>query len=165
MKILSLNMRGWGNTAKRRRLSSLIQSGAYELCFLQETKRCEFDDSMVNSLWGNSDVEWLAKASCGLSGGLLTVWKRDLFNFCFSFTGTGFLGLCVEWKNTVIYIVNIYSPCNMSGKRKLWSELIAFKLNNVKGEWVLGGDFNAILNSGERSGSNGGSMRNERVEF
>ncbi|PNX62364.1 hypothetical protein L195_g052944, partial [Trifolium pratense] len=50
MKILSLNMRGWGNTAKRRRLSSLIQSG-----------------------------------------GLLTVWKRDLFTFRFSFTGTGFL--------------------------------------------------------------------------
>ncbi|CAJ2637813.1 unnamed protein product [Trifolium pratense] len=86
MKILSLNMRGWGNTAKRRRLSSLIQSGAYELCFLQETKRCKFDDSMVNSLWGHSNVEWLAKASCGLSGGLLTVWKRDLFNFRFSFT-------------------------------------------------------------------------------
>ncbi|PNX55418.1 cysteine-rich receptor-like protein kinase, partial [Trifolium pratense] len=52
-----------------------------------------------------------------------------------------------------------------SGKRKLWSELIAFKLNNVKGEWVLGGDFNAILNSGERRGCNGGSMRNERIEF
>ncbi|PNX98502.1 cysteine-rich receptor-like protein kinase [Trifolium pratense] len=53
----------------------------------------------------------------------------------------------------------------MYGKRKLWSDLLDFKTNNEKGEWVLGGDFNAILKSGERRGSNGGGMQNERAEF
>ncbi|PNY16161.1 cysteine-rich receptor-like protein kinase, partial [Trifolium pratense] len=53
----------------------------------------------------------------------------------------------------------------MSGKRNLWSELLDFKLNNEKGEWVLGGDFNAILKVDERKGCNGGGLRNEREEF
>ncbi|XP_045810036.1 uncharacterized protein LOC123904409 [Trifolium pratense] len=115
MKILSLNMSGWGNTAKRRRLSSLIQSGVFEMCLLQETKRSDFDDFMIQNLWGNYNVDWLTKES--------------------------------------------------TGKRNLWSELLDFKLNNEKGEWVLGGDFNAILKVDERKGCNGGGLRNEREEF
>ncbi|PNX85328.1 hypothetical protein L195_g041396, partial [Trifolium pratense] len=41
------------------------------------------------NLWGHNDVEWLALESCGLSGGLLTIWNKGLFAFRFSFTGTG----------------------------------------------------------------------------
>ncbi|GAU45706.1 hypothetical protein TSUD_86820 [Trifolium subterraneum] len=55
-------------TTKRRRLSSLIKK----------------------------DVEWVAKTSNGLSGGLLSVWNEDLFSFRFSFSGDGYLGVCVE---------------------------------------------------------------------
>ncbi|PNX60534.1 hypothetical protein L195_g051980 [Trifolium pratense] len=101
MKIMSLNLRGWGNTAKRRRLSSLLKS----------------------------DVEWVVKESIGLSGGLLSIWNKELFSF------------------------------HMSGKRKLWKDLVDFKLNIAKGDWCLGGDFNAILKLGERKGSSGGGAR------
>jgi hypothetical protein len=73
MKIVSLNLRGWGNSAKRRRLSQLIASGMFDLCLLQETKRANFDDFMIQNLWGHKDVEWLAKESDGLSGGLLII--------------------------------------------------------------------------------------------
>ncbi|PNX74096.1 cysteine-rich receptor-like protein kinase [Trifolium pratense] len=151
--------------ARRLRLRGQHNQGAFELCLLQETKRTDFDDYMIFNLWGHNEVDWIAKESRGLSGGLLSIWKRDLFKFRYSFTGTGFLGACIEWKDSLIYIVNIYSPCSMAGKRKLWDELLAFKLNNEKGEWVLGGDFNAILKSGERRGNNGGGVHNERVEF
>ncbi|MCI56210.1 hypothetical protein A2U01_0077461, partial [Trifolium medium] len=30
----------------------------------------------------------------------------------------GFLGVCVEWKSGLLYIVNIYSPCSISGGGK-----------------------------------------------
>jgi hypothetical protein len=73
MKVLSLNLRGWGDSAKRRRLSSLIKTGAFDLCLLQETKRASFSDSVIHSLWGHKDVEWVAKESNGLSGGLLSI--------------------------------------------------------------------------------------------
>jgi hypothetical protein len=53
----------------------------------------------------------------------------------------------------------------MSGKRKLWKELLDFKSNNAHGEWCLGGDFNATLKAGERRGNNGGGSKLERAEF
>ncbi|XP_045791371.1 uncharacterized protein LOC123886076 [Trifolium pratense] len=154
-----------GNTAKRRRLSSLLKSGAFDMCLLQETKRSNFDDFMIHNLWGHKDVEWVVKESIGLSGGLLSIWNKELFSFQYSFTCDGFLGMCVEWNSGLLYIVNIYSPCSMSGKRKLWKDLVDFKLNIAKGDWCLGGDFNAILKLGEIKGNSGGRSPVERYEF
>ncbi|KAK2435690.1 hypothetical protein QL285_020733 [Trifolium repens] len=106
------------------------------------------------------------KEANGHSGGLLSVWNKDLFSFSFSFSGTGYLGVCVEWKSTLLYIVNIYSPCSLAGKRQLWNDLLHFKTNNLQGEWCVGGDFNSISKVGERKGrSNGGGNQSERVEL
>ncbi|XP_045795937.1 uncharacterized protein LOC123890379 [Trifolium pratense] len=162
---MSLNLRGWGDAAKRHRLSSLLHSGAFDMCLLQETKRSTFTDSMIHGLWGYKDVVWIAKESIGLSGGMLSIWNKDLFSFRYSFIGVGFLGICVEWKNGLLYIVNIYSPCSLAGKRKLWKDLLEFKSNNAIGDWVLGGDFNAISKSGERRGNSGRRSLSERSEF
>jgi hypothetical protein len=84
---------------------------------------------------------------------MLSIWNKDLFSFKYSFTGEGFLGVCVEWKEGLLYIVNVYSPYSMSGKRKLWSDLLDFKNNNESGEWCIGGDFNSVMKPGERRGS------------
>ncbi|KAK2445688.1 hypothetical protein QL285_016590 [Trifolium repens] len=165
MKIMSLNMRGWGDRAKRRRLSSFIKSGAFDMCLIQETKRATFDDVMVSNLWGHIDIEWVAKESSGLSGVLLSIWNTDLFSYRYSFTGDGFLGICVEWKSSLLYIVNIYSSCTLSGKRKLWNDLIEFKMNNEPGEWCLGGDFNSTLQVGERRGIHGVGGQTDRADF
>jgi hypothetical protein len=132
-------MRGWGDSAKRRRLNSFIKSGAFNMCLLQETKRESFENFMIHNLWGHIDVEWVVKESRGLSGGMLTIWNKDLFTFRYSFNGDGFLGVCVEWKYGILYIVNIYSPYSLSGKRKLWNDLLEFKLNNEPGDWCPGG--------------------------
>jgi exonuclease III len=120
---------------------------------------------MIHNLWGHIDVEWVVKESRGLSGGMLIIWNKDLFNFRYSFNGDGFLGLCVEWKSGLLYIVNVYSPCSLSGKRKLWNDLLEFKLNNEPGDWCLGGDFNSISKVGERRGRNGPGSQSERAEF
>jgi exonuclease III len=79
MKIMTLNLRGWGDSAKRRRLRSLINSGAFDVCLFQETKCTSFTDTMIHGLWGHKDVGWEAKESQGLSGGLLSIWNKDLF--------------------------------------------------------------------------------------
>ncbi|PNX99941.1 cysteine-rich receptor-like protein kinase, partial [Trifolium pratense] len=165
MKIMSFNMTGWGDAAKCRRLSSLLKKGAFDMCFLQETKKLSFNDAMIQSLWGHNEVNWLAKEASGLSGGLLCIWNKNLFSFVYSFTGDGFLGVCVEWKEGLLYLVNIYSPCSLSGKRKLWKDLLDFKANNVSGEWCLGGDFNAISKRGERTGRGYAGSLTERTDF
>ncbi|GAU10537.1 hypothetical protein TSUD_419470, partial [Trifolium subterraneum] len=53
----------------------------------------------------------------------------------------------------------------LAGKRKLWHDLIEFRMNNAPGEWCLGGDFNSITKTSERRGSSNWSGNTERTEF
>jgi exonuclease III len=61
MKIVSLNLRGWDGSAKRRRLSSFIQQEVFDVCLLQETKKkTSFEDHLIHNLWGgHQDVDWV----------------------------------------------------------------------------------------------------------
>lgn len=94
MKIMSLNVRGLGDQAKRRRLRSLISSGKFDCVLLQETKCSVINDRLVENIWGNSDCEWIAQMSVGLAGGILSIWNLGMLNFQFSFSGCGFVGIC-----------------------------------------------------------------------
>ncbi|CAJ2667257.1 unnamed protein product [Trifolium pratense] len=160
MKIVSLNMRGWGGRAKRGRLSQFLKKGMFDLCMLQETKRAHFDDSMIHNLWGHQDVHWAAKEAVGPSGGILTIWNSNLFKLLNIFYGDGFVGLCVDWEGMRVNIVNVYSPCNLAGKRKLWEDLLNLR-RGESGEWCIGGVFNAILHLSERKGSSVATRRSE----
>jgi exonuclease III len=95
MKIVSLNLRGWGGSAKRRRLSSLIQREVSDVCLLQETKKATFEDYSIHNLWGHHDVDWVVQESNGLSGGMIIIWNSSCFKLLSSFSGYGFLGIKV----------------------------------------------------------------------
>jgi exonuclease III len=136
MKILSLNMRGWGGSAKRRRLCSLIQKEKFDVCFLQETKKASIESYMIRSLWGHDDFSWVAKDLVGLSGGLLIIWNSDFCNLFASFSGDGYLGVRVEKEGVEVYFVNVYSPCNLSGKKKLWENMLSLKQQGGGGNGV-----------------------------
>jgi exonuclease III len=165
MKVFSLNMRGWGGSAKRRRLGAFIQQGKYDVCFLQETKKASIEDFSIHNLWGHKDVKWVVKDLVGLSGGMIILWNSNCFNLLNSFSGDGFLGITVEREGAVLNFINIYSPCSLAGKKKLWDELLDFKLQSGGGEWCFGGDFNAILRSSERKGSSAVSRQGEIISF
>jgi hypothetical protein len=126
-------LRGWGGSAKRRRLSSFIQREAFVGCLFHETKKSSFEDFLIHNFWGHQDVEWVAQDAIGLSGGMLIIWNSATFKFLNSFSGFGFLGIKVEREGDVLFIVNIYSPCHISGKIKLWEELLSFKQQSA--EW------------------------------
>ncbi|WJX29981.1 hypothetical protein P8452_18568 [Trifolium repens] len=123
----------------------LIRKGEFDVCFLQETKIATVEDFMIHGIWGNKEVGWVIQEAVGRSGGLLTMWNKSSVNFLSSFSGAGFLGIKAEREGKILYLINIYSPCNLAGKRKLWEDLLAFKNLNSDGEWCVGGDFNAIL--------------------
>lgn len=73
----------------------------------------------------------------------------------------------VEWGCTKqkCFVVNIYAPCNIAGKRKLWEDLRMTKTGFGKGKWCLVGDFNAVSRSCERKGVGGQISNKEMVEF
>lgn len=62
------------------------------------------------------------------------------------------------------FIVNIYSPCTLSGKRKLWADLRMTKEGFGKGIWCLAGDFNAVLKNRERRGASSQEHRTRKLQ-
>lgn len=67
-----------------------------------------------------------------------------------SFKGEGFIGIKVVWKKFLYYIVNVYSLCILSKKKKLWGKFLELKEVFLNGEWIIGGDFNGFKHPSER---------------
>ncbi|XP_058752710.1 uncharacterized protein LOC131625893 [Vicia villosa] len=153
MIISSLNFRGGGSSAKRRRVSHIINKGNADFFFIQETKLHSIFKSFTGSFWRNSNIDYSFLPSCGASGGILSLWNTNSIKVLCSFGGGGFLGVKAVWKEEVYYLVNIYSPCSLVEKRLLWGKLLSLKSKFTDREWVIGGDFNAIKNRRERNGS------------
>lgn len=111
MNLVTLNMRGIGNSAKNRRFRSLIRERGIDFCFIQETKRSNVDNKMVARLWSGDDFEWVAQSSVGLSDDILSIWRKGMFNFLFSFSQPGYVGVAIKQGTRNIYFVNVYSGC------------------------------------------------------
>lgn len=166
MNILSLNLRGWGDSEKRRQLASLIRTGKFDFICLQETKRESLDNNQIGQLWGNYQFDWSFMPSRGLSGGILSSWLVDSWSVNFSFKGVGFVGVCAVSRGILIYVVNVYAPCSLIEKRKGWEELKRLKMSFARGEWCVVGDFNSVTSVEERRGRSGdGSNFQDIVEF
>ncbi|XP_058778886.1 uncharacterized protein LOC131652909 [Vicia villosa] len=165
MIIGSLNIRGGANALKRRRISHLINKGSADIFLLQETKISNMVEDYANSFWRHSEIGFSFVNSEGRSGGLITMWKKNTMDVLFSFKGEGYLGLKVCWKEDFYYVVNVYSSCDLSKKKVLWEKLLDLMRIYSDGEWILGGDFNAIKNARERKGRVEGSYKKETEIF
>lgn len=148
----SFNIRGGANALKRRRISSIIIKGRADIFFIQETKVVNMCEKVASSFWRSLDIGYSFSNSDGRSGGLITLWKKESVSVICSFRGDGFLGIKASWKNDIYYLVNVYSSCEAAKKTKLWETLLDLKRRFCDGEWIMGGDFNAITNSRERKG-------------
>ncbi|XP_058775772.1 uncharacterized protein LOC131650047 [Vicia villosa] len=118
------------------------------------------DEAIANSFWKSLDISFSFSNSVGRSGGLITLWRNDCMSVLNSFKGDGFLGIKVRWKDNLYYVVNVYSSCDLNKKKSMWDELLELKKILLDGEWILGGDFNAIKNGKERRGRR--AMLNKR---
>ena len=124
------------------------------LC-IQETKKEVIERSMCQALWGNSDVRWEAQPSVNSSGGILCVWSAESFKLERKINGVGFIMLVGKWrqKTQTLYIINIYSRCDIQSKRVLWDNIKQLKNHNPEGLWCILGDFNSIRTPAERVGA------------
>ncbi|XP_058776246.1 uncharacterized protein LOC131650555 [Vicia villosa] len=122
-------------------------------------------EDVVYGLWGSKEHEWSVRNSEGRSGGILTVWRKEVIQPVFSFSSQGFLGIKSLVRGQVLYLINIYSPCILVDKRNLWRDILEWKQKLEKGEWVIAGDFNSVKNKEERRGKENSKRGTEMVEF
>ncbi|GKV22646.1 hypothetical protein SLEP1_g32498 [Rubroshorea leprosula] len=143
-----------GGEGKRRGIREMVQKEKVQFLALQETKLEKIEEWVCRAMWGKRELEWITKPSNGRSGGLLCLWEPSTFQKVSVFEGGSFLGIFGFWgkEKVPVYIVNVYFPCEMDGKRALWAELLDL-ITKHRGNWCVAGDFNAVQSRKEKIGS------------
>ncbi|KAL9674520.1 hypothetical protein QQ045_030792 [Rhodiola kirilowii] len=125
-----------------------------EMAFLQETKIKKLDDKVVESLWGRDKMGWYGSDAEGASGGLVTIWEPEFIQPSRFERGRSFDlvhgKVVVNNQEISMNFLNVYAPKTEKEKMQLWEALVDLKVS-FTGEWVVGGDFNAVLTEEERS--------------
>ncbi|GKV47542.1 hypothetical protein SLEP1_g54439 [Rubroshorea leprosula] len=130
----------------------------------KKTKLEIIDRSLCRRVWGSENLDWVSKPSNGLSGGLLCIWNSTVFKKKEVLEGDNFIGVFGVWgeEETPVFILNIYSPCQLTRKRALWEELYNL-IKSKKGCWCLTGDYNSVRRVEERAGCK--ELSREMKEF
>ncbi|MCH98898.1 hypothetical protein A2U01_0019907, partial [Trifolium medium] len=157
MIVCSWNVRGLREGLKRRRITNLIKNENVEILALQETKLESVDNNFCPRLWGGDNVGWCCGSSVGRSGGLLTMWDKNKGDFILSFQGQGYMGVLLEWgrEKKKYVILNVYAPCGLNGKKRLWVDILVAKQSVAAEFWCVLGDFNSIRGPEERQRGSG----------
>jgi len=119
MNILSFNSRGLGSGVKWSAIRRMTLSNNIDILCIQETKKESIDKKLCQYLWGDSSVTWECVSSSNAAGGLLCIWNNESFLVERRAVGRGFIMLEGVWvkENKKVFIINVYAPCDLQGKR------------------------------------------------
>lgn len=150
MRLLSLNIRGFGGDSKVRLLRELIQKEEIDFLAIQESLVTGDASGLVKLLWNHPDYCFSFVPSVGKSGGLICMWRKEIFEATDSFAGAGYLAVVGKWKgySETITFINVYAPQDKVSKRTLWDELVRIRFSSTTACYFLG-DFNAVRHEGD----------------
>ncbi|GAU45885.1 hypothetical protein TSUD_401090, partial [Trifolium subterraneum] len=121
----------------------------------------------VSALWGSAPHAFSYRPSIGASGGLLTVWDSSEVEVLSTVSFEHVL-LChgrFLSSNETFYVMNIYAPCDLGAKQRLWNSL-SVRLQSLAGRRVcVCGDFNAVRCQEERRSSRVGPSQADHIPF
>ena len=162
LRILSWNVRGANDSAKRRVIKAVIRSQRVDLFCLQETKIQTLSEGVVRSLGSGRWANWEALDALGTAGGILVCWDKRSLEVMETEVGKFSVSCRIRnVENGMIWIfTGVYGPFTKEDRDCLWEELRAIR-GLWEEPWCVGGDFNVILSQSERSrqGRLSGAMR------
>ncbi|XP_052623650.1 uncharacterized protein LOC128128957 [Lactuca sativa] len=155
MNLMTLNIRGIGETAKAEWVCRLKRNQRLSLIAIQETQLGDLENSLnIARCWGNDNYGFEYVDASGRSGGLLTIWDPSFFSVDESVMSRHFLaifGSCPTIDGQIA-VVNVYGPKLASEKAKLWGDLLNLK-QTKHATWIILGDFNEVRGLEERINS------------
>jgi hypothetical protein len=154
LNLISWNVRGLNDGAKRTRVCNLLQLWKADVVCLQETKLTAITQSLVRSLWRCRYVDWINLDSVGASGGIILMWDKRVVERTDEAVGRFSLSVRFreiasgfEWAYS-----GVYGPIRAVDRNLMWEELAGIA-SWWEVPWCVGGDFNIVRYPSERVGS------------
>ncbi|XP_057818353.1 uncharacterized protein LOC131031290 [Cryptomeria japonica] len=162
MRTLSWNVRGCNAPNKIRLIKRCIDQVRPDFFLLQETKIKEEDVSVFSrkfQTWKCSLV-----GAQGASGGLAALWKDSVVEVVVVRATRWWQWLKIKslQLQTSFFLFNIYGPTNTILKNQVWSEISKILSNDKENVFILGGDFNALLQPSDKMGGVGWNRQSQR---
>ena len=144
MKILSMNICGFGGLAKQNSLGLLLSDLRPDLILLQETM-CSHAHALYLFSTLKPGWEFCASDACGLSGGLLAGWDPHLVR-CKDFSSLAGIVLKATFKGMAetFTVINCYGP--YIHRTSYWNSLVSGGILGLP-NLLLDGDLNFTLSS------------------
>ncbi|XP_076915235.1 uncharacterized protein LOC143574517 [Bidens hawaiensis] len=155
MNVLSLNIRGLGNSGKADWVRGLRNRNEVSFIMIQETQYGDLDTVDVARFWGSDDYLFDWVPSNGRSGGLLSIWDPKVFvmGTVSKFSNCLLISGNIKGSGVISNMLNVYAPQSLVDKRALWGEIGSI-IGDGDGFWTVAGDFNSVRNETERRNSN-----------
>lgn len=151
---MTWNVRGLGRVEKRRSVRLALERVRPEVILMQETKLSDAQGDVFRG-WLHAGMDVCCLPGVHATGGIATFWRKDTFKCNEVIQGDNFVlvSLTVLSSQEEIWLGNVYGPHEVA-TRVAFFRALGVELEIVEGKVVIGGDFNAILNDGERQGTN-----------
>ncbi|TYH10965.1 hypothetical protein ES288_A07G220800v1 [Gossypium darwinii] len=149
MKIFSWNCRGVGNLATVRELKQLLVANISDMVFLCETKIHSNSFQRIRTICRMEGC--LAVSSEGKSGGLALLWREGVNVAVQSYSKYHIDSVVSMDDGVTLRFTGFYGQTNPSLRQQAWDMLRKVQ-SRVNEAWIVGGDFNAILNNSEKEG-------------
>jgi len=151
-KVLTWNVRGNNFSWKWDAVKNKVIVAQCDIVCLQETKKESFDSAFLKKILPSTFDEFDFIPSVGAAGGILIVWKSNLFSAvrtshnAFSLT----MEFCSKHNCTKWSLTNIYAPCTPEGKQSFLNWFKNLQIPPLT-DWIILGDFNLIRKIEDRN--------------
>ncbi|PWA61144.1 zinc finger, BED-type [Artemisia annua] len=154
MKMISINVRGMGDSGKKGWIRSVIRDEHPDVIGLQETKCGVVDDIWIEDIWGDKGYGYSQLPAVGNSGGIILIWDARVFLCKEAIGDERFIAVRGSWKgkDVEVFLVCIYGPHVGRQKTSLWDRLTVL-MNRWNGAWCIFGDLNVVRNCDDRLNS------------
>nr|GFA44458.1 RNA-directed DNA polymerase, eukaryota [Tanacetum cinerariifolium] len=121
MNLMSLNIQGLAQKAKKDWVKELCYNNKVNFLTLQETKMEKVDLFNIKACWGNINCDYVVSPSVGNSGGILCVWDPNLFYKENSTVLDFFIAIMGNWlpNNKKLLVISVYAPQELAKKESL----------------------------------------------
>ncbi|CAI0554757.1 unnamed protein product [Linum tenue] len=143
--VIAWNVRGLGNPNKRAKIKRLLKRWNPSIVGLTETKWKSCDNSLISSISGTKDSEWVAKNSNGASGGIAIFWKPTIYKALTIWEGRFSLAVrlkIIETEEIISFLV-VYGPQEKEEKREFLKEIEMVCREYLAALCIIG-DFNLV---------------------